>query len=303
MDTLINDGKPFVGDRCDDHGMTRSELYQGVGLHRLRRIFRNVYIDSRAPDDRPARAAAISLVAPSYAVLCDEWAAWLWGVDTFPPGRRHGLVPSVVVPHHYGRARFQGVTCREAHIPRRDRTMVNGIGATNALRTTADLLRRQRRPYALASADAMARANVVAIDELWDYLPLLKGYPGIRQARSLVTLIDPSAASPGESWTRLRVVDAGFAKPEAQFEVVDPDGIVRYLDLAYPQVKIAIEYDGRGFHTGAHDQFDDDYRRSLLRALGFKFMIATYENIFGDDTTFERNLGELLGQTPYPRRW
>lgn len=303
MAELLNDGAPFLSAFHANLGMTRTQLYYAVSHRRVRRMFRNVFVDARATDSRLLRAAAIALVAPPYAVVCGEWAAWLWGVDVFPPGRRHNLVPSVLVPHHYGRVRFPGVECREAHIRRSDRTMLGGITVTTPLRTTTDLMRHQRRPHAMASTDAMARCGLVTVDELWDVLPWLKGYPGVRQARSMAMLADPAAASAGESWTRLRVVDAGFAIPTSQLEVVDTDGVLRYLDLAYPELQIAVEYDGRGFHTGVSDQIHDDFRRDQLRALGFKFVIATYERIVGDDMTFENDLGALLGQSPRRRNW
>lgn len=303
MSDLINDGKPFRGADHTELNMTRRELYEQVSQNTLRRVFRNVFVDSRATDDRALRASAISLVAAPYAVVCDEWAAWLWGVDVFPPGRRHNIKPSVVVPHHKARTRLPGTECREAYIPDKDSVDIEDVKVTTAVRTTTDLLRQQRRPYALASADAMVRSGVVDVDNIFETLPCLKGYPGIRQARSLAMLIDPNAASPGESWTRLRMIDAGFAIPESQLEVIDPSGATRFLDLAYSSQKIAVEYDGREFHSGDTARGDDDHRRAMLRAAGFKFVIATYENVFGEDTTFEHELGSLLGQIPKPRRW
>ena len=303
MPDLINEGKPFLGVCHFESKITRSKLYELVRENHIRRVFRNVFVDTRAMDNRELRAAALSLVAPRYAVVCDEWAAWLWGVDVFPPGLRHNLAPSVVVPHHMGRARLSGAECREAHIPDSDYTVFEDVVVTTPARTTTDLLRHQRRPYALASADAMVRSGIVDVEEIFDALAPLKGYPGIRQARSLATLIDPGAASPGESWTRLRIVDAGFAIPRSQFEVIDPGGITRFLDLAYATQKVAVEYDGREFHSGHDDRRDDSDRRAMLRAAGFKFVIATYENIFGDEMTFEHELGSLLGQLPKPRWW
>lgn len=303
MSDLINEGKPFRGVDHSVLNMTRRELYEQVSLNKIRRVFRNVFVDTRATDDRTLRASAISLVVPPYAVVCDEWAAWLWGVDAFPPGRRHNLKPSVVVPHHKARTRLPGAECREAHIPDADRVDMEDIKVTTAVRTTTDLLRHQRRPYALASADAMVRSGIVGVDDIFETLPFLKGYPGIRQARSLAMLIDPDAASPGESWTRLRMVDAGFAIPQSQLEVIDPSGVTRFIDLAYSSQKIAVEYDGREFHSGDTARGSDDHRRAMLRATGFKFVIATYENIFGEDTAFEHELGTLLGQIPKPRSW
>ena len=135
------------------------------------------------------------------------------------------------------------------------------------------------------------------------YLAELKGYRGICQARVLARYIDPLAASQGESWMRLRLIDAGFPIPKAQVEVVDAAGSTRFLDLAYRERKIAIEYDGREFHTADHDQVHDAGRRRLLVAVGYRFVIVGYEQIFGTDNSFEQEIGVLLGMAPLARWW
>ena len=141
------------------------------------------------------------------------------------------------------------------------------------------------------------------MEELWEFVARLKGYRGIRQARNLALLIEPLAASPGESWTRLRIIDAGFAIPASQHEVVDRDGNTRFLDLAYPKLRIGIEFDGAEFHTAGFDQDHDRYRRDLITAIGFRILIARYADVFGSDMSFERQLGELVGMKPLDRRW
>jgi hypothetical protein len=133
----------------------------------------------------------------------------------------------------------------------------------------------------------------------------LKGYPGIVQARSLSHLVEPLAASAGESWQRLRILDAGLPRPTAQYEVVDHLGRTFFLDHAYPEVLVGVEYDGRQFHTGDADVTHDAERRSdLSDLLGWRWSIARREDIFGMSTHFEERLGELLGIRPIlPRRW
>jgi hypothetical protein len=150
--------------------------------------------------------------------------------------------------------------------------------ATTPLRTTADLLRKQWRPYALASTDAMANAGLVRPMDVRAYLADLKGYRGIRQARVLARYIEPKAASPGESWTRLRLIDAGFPVPRAQVEVIDAAGLLRYLDLAYVKRRVAVEFDGREFHTSDDDLGHDHDRHELVVAIGYRIVRARYED-------------------------
>ncbi len=176
---------------------------------------------------------------------------------------------------------------------------------TNAVRTTVDLLRTMWRPHALAAADAMAHARLVTLEEVQAHIKGMKRYPGIVQARSLVRMIEPLAESPGESWQRLRLIDAGLPVPQAQVQLYNRAGgaIVR-LDNAYKAAKVGLEYDGREFHDDPVDQEHDDSKRRYCReVLGWRLMAAKHADIFGDDPSYEQRVGDWLGIRPLPRRW
>ena len=132
-----------------------------------------------------------------------------------------------------------------------------------------------------------------------EYVARLKGYRGVVQARSLALLIEPRTQSPGESWQRLRMLDAGFPPPEPQFEIVDDFGRSFFIDLPYPDLLIGSEYDGREFHTAEAHRVHDQERRDYLSELyGWRWVIGTRARIFGPDTSFEDELGELFGMSP-----
>ncbi|AWB92034.1 hypothetical protein [Aeromicrobium chenweiae] len=301
--TLINAGEPFLYRDHTTVGLSATEFRAAFVHGDVVRLIDRVYVDARAEDSRELRVAAARLVVPAHAVVSDETAAWIWGVDAYKPSDRHRFVPQWVVPHGRGRTRIEGLACRQALIADEDVLEVGGLAVTHPVRTTSDLLRKQWRPYAMASADAMAHAGLVRPMDVRAYVARLKGYRGIRQARVLAQLIEPKSASPGESWTRLRLVDAGFPRPVAQVEVEDAAGLQRFLDLAYVRRRIAVEYDGREFHTADPDDVHDEERRRLLVAVGYRFVVTRYERVFGTDPAFENEVGELLGMTPIARWW
>ncbi|MEJ7635709.1 hypothetical protein [Aeromicrobium sp.] len=304
MPTLIHDGFPFTSQIARDLGLSpailRSHLEQGL----VRREFRNVFVDARVPDSRSGRLRAIKLVAPKNAVVCDETAAWVRGLDVFAPGGRHDFEPAMVARHGAGRVRHARSRGRQAIIHADDVEYVNGIHLTTSVRTVSDLLRKMYRPYALAAADAFAHAGLIGGEEVIDYVARLKGYRGIVQARSLATIIEPKTQSPGESWQRLRMLDAGFPPPDPQHEVIDDFGRSFFIDLPYPELLIATEFDGREFHTAQHHREHDVDRRDYLSDLyGWRWVIGDRQRIFGPDTSFEDELGDLLGIRPLPRWW
>lgn len=304
MPELINDGYPFTVTQGRDLGFAPVLLRRMREERLLRREFRSVYIDARVPDSRRTRLRALSLVTPDNAVVCDETAAWVRGLDVFSPGTRHDLEPAMVVRHGGARIVHPQSRGRQAIIHADDIEFVDGVHLTTCVRTVSDLLRKMYRPYALAAADAFAHAGLVEPDELTQYVARLKGYRGIVQARSLAAIIEPRTQSPGESWQRLRMLDAGFPTPEPQFEQVDDFGRSYFIDLPYPEMLIGSEYDGREFHTDVHHLDHDLERRAYLTELyGWRWVIGTRARIFGPDTSFEDELGELLGIKPLARWW
>jgi hypothetical protein len=198
------------------------------------------------------------------------------------------------------------VKCREGKLPTSDLEVIEGLVTTTALRTTVDLLRSLWRPYALGAADAMAHAGLVLPDEVREYVSAMRHFPGIVQARSLVSLIEPLVESPGESAQRLRLIDAGFPVPTAQFSVFDRAGVLlAVLDGAYKEARMGIDYDGREFHTDKTAVEHDTWKREYLTTiLSWRLAVATRSDIFGNDPSYEIKVGKWLGIEPrLPRRW
>lgn len=87
----------------------------------------------------------------------------------------------------------------------------------------------------------------------------------IGMVRKLVARADPRAESPPESWLRWVCHDAGFPPPEPQFWVECGHDKWFRLDLAWPAIKLGLEYDGVEFHSG-HALTNDRYRHNALAA-------------------------------------
>ncbi len=268
-------------------------------------MFHGVYVDARAPDTRELRAAALHLVRPQGAVFYGATVAYLLGVDTFAPRDRFNFKPQCVVPHHEGRSKRADVICHEGYLPEGEIMLIDGLLVTSPLRATVDMLRSMWRPHALAAADAMARAGHVNRLEVMSYVARMKRYPGIVQARALAALIEPLAESPGESHQRLRLVDAGFPVPTPQVRVYNRvEQLIARLDNGYPESKVGMEYDGREWHDDDEAIEHDGGKRAYLReSLGWRLAVTRRSDIFGDDMSFELQVGEWLGISPAQRRW
>ncbi|MFT7869547.1 MULTISPECIES: DUF559 domain-containing protein [Amycolatopsis] len=97
---------------------------------------------------------------------------------------------------------------------------------------------------------------------------------GIHRAQMLLALATGKAESPPESILRLIVVEAGFPVPEAQLEITTVDGRRLYvLDIAWPELRIALEYDGFAAHEERHEH--DAERDERMAGRGWVTIRAT----------------------------
>lgn len=302
---LINEGRPFHSRDSLDHFASRRAFREAHRTGQLRWVAYSLSVDAAVPDSMRVRAQAARLVVPDHAVASDDYAAFVLGADTRSPGSRWEQRPMYLVQHTRYRSTADYALVRQSnHIPADDVMEVDGLRLTTPLRTAADLLRLKRRPYALAAGDAMARARLLTAEDLSSYIAPLRHLPGLLQAQELAVRVSPLPESPGESWQRCRILDAGFPRPVLQHPVIDSYGVERRLDMAYDELRVASEYDGREFHTSDSDRASDDARRlDLERRLGWRFNIGTYERLFGTSPEFEIELGAFLGLTPKPRTW
>ncbi|MDQ4213476.1 hypothetical protein [Microbacterium capsulatum] len=128
-------------------------------------------------------------------------------------------------------------------------TLVDAVVLLDALLTAAD------NYPGLLRARPIARA-----DDVRDRLQQWARFPGRGTVREALALARAGVESPKETETRLLLVGAGLAEPVVQHEVREGGRLLARIDLAYPQWRIAIEYEGDGHRTDA-EQWRRDIRR------------------------------------------
>lgn len=96
--------------------------------------------------------------------------------------------------------------------------------------------------------------------ELREHLDRIRA-PGVRQARRALALAREQVESPMETRLRLLLERAGFSAPECGFELTRPRGrSVGWFDLAWPESRVLVEYDGDQ-HRASTRQYEKDIRR------------------------------------------
>lgn len=129
----------------------------------------------------------------------------------------------------------------------------------------------------VACADALAggrwtRGLLVPLEEIRARAAVMRGR-GAAAVRAAVADARARVWSPMETRARLLLVRAGWPEPVANHPVTDPDtGALFVLDLAYPDPRLAIEYDGDGHRSDRRRWQRDLAKDEVLHALGWRVL-------------------------------
>lgn len=102
------------------------------------------------------------------------------------------------------------------------------------------------------------------------------------------------AESPPESRTRLLLVLAGLPEPVVQHEAFVAGR--RRFDLAYPELKIAVEYDGSYHYASEAQKQADIVREDQLRCAGWIVIRVVSVGIFRDPASTLARVADALTQ-------
>lgn len=273
---------PFTAAQTRGLGLSRYDLKQLVRQREVRRVLRNVYVRADVPDTIEVRVLAASLAHP-LGIISDRFAGWLHGVDVFEY-RELEVLPAVetVVLRGGSRTRRSGCRGGRRDLAPDDVMELNGMQVLTPLRTAMDLGCSLGRRNALAALDGFMRLHGITREQLHAELPRYFRRRGVVQLRELIPLADARAESPGESWTRLEIIDAGLPAPEPQYWVKHHGRDLYRLDLAYPKSKVCVEYDGREFHDDDLACERDRKRRKWLRDHGWTVIVVDKGSFTGE---------------------
>jgi hypothetical protein len=183
------------------------------------------------------------------------------------PARR-GVAP---LERRIGRP--EGIDLRRTAVAPGEWASWHGGRSATPLRMALDLALDRPVPVAVADLDAVLRRRLVDLDALTD-LVYSRSDRGIVDARRAVGLVDPSAESRPESQARVHLVLAGL-RPVPQFWIEDGDGRVARTDLAFPERKVAVEYDGQWRDGQLWALNRDRERLNRVHAAGWDVVFVT----------------------------
>lgn len=120
------------------------------------------------------------------------------------------------------------------------------------------------------------RLKRAGIEDFRRYLEHAGNFTGVKKCRRALRLMKENVDSSQETRTRIMLIRYGLPEPEVNYALNIP-GTARtvFLDMAYPQLRIAVEYDGT-YHRFSNEQvLRDDKRREDIESAGWMYIKIT----------------------------
>ena len=265
----------FRLSQCDAIGLTSdhrdARTRAGRWVVRYDRVYR---IAGVAPSWRGELLAAC-WAAPGEAHASHRAAAGLRDL----PGGSHGLVE--ITCHRWRRARVAGIVVHESKkLDPGDIETVQGIPTASVEQTLLGLAAVVHETIVEMALDRALHREQTTVDRLAGFIRRKgkQGRDGVGVLRALVEDRDPGAGvpeSPMETMLKQLLRDRGFPTPEFQYEIWHDGRFIARVDAAYPEQRIAIEYDSYAHHTGKQAIDRDNERRARLSRIDWDMIAFT----------------------------
>lgn len=247
------------------------------------------------------RCRALQTRLPDAAFFCGPTAAALLGMP-LPPRlsgdpRLHVAVPAPARAPH-----ADGIAGHKLGIGQDDVTIRLGLRMTGAARTWCDLAPLLTVPNLVAAGDYLLyrRAPLCSRQQLVAAVrrhPGRRGRPALRLA---LDLVDDRSESPAESVLRVILIEAEFTRVVPNHVVRDRSGrFLGRVDLAFPEARVAVEYEG-DYHRTEPDRWRKDMARvRRLEAAGWLVLRVNADDLH-DPTQLLLQLGRALARRSSP---
>lgn len=262
--------RPFTRSQGLAAGLTPGRLRGPT----YRTVLRGVYVEADVPDTPLVRAGAALLVHPPSAAATHFTAARLVGAPVPPHANEH-----VTVRDPADRRPRPGLLCHVAALEVDEIRLLSGLRISAPHRLFVELASALTLVDLVVVGDWLVRRGHTTPGRLVDHCRRFRGRYAA-QAREAAAYVRERVDSPMETKLRLLLVLAGLPEPVVNYELRDDFGaVVMRLDLSYPQLQLAIEYDGRHHLESAQQWERDVERRELLGDDRWRLITVTSKGI------------------------
>lgn len=278
-------------------GTTDKEIHTLLTTGVLRRVSPGIYVVAGSPQTWHQELQLAVHRGGPLCLVSHRAASGMWGLDRFRTGHVEVLSP-------WSRGRTGGglLHHRSTDLPTRDRARLHGLPVTSPTRTLIDMGRFVGTDRLGRMIDDAVRRDLTSYEELSRRAAELSrpGRDGMAVVHETLRDRPGGAPVPGSSFESdvcSHLVRAGIPEPVRQHRVAC-DEITYVLDLAWPELLVALECDGFRFHR-TPDQLDwDDRRRTELGLRGWLILHVTWRQFRTSPRDVVLDVRRALSQRP-----
>lgn len=261
----------------------------------LRTPTRGARVARSAGDRRDDLIEALRALARGDQFFSHTTAARVHGIAL--PWRLHDDVVHLASPSFTSRTVRDGV---QGHRIKAEVVDVDGLRVETVSDTLIHLGAMLSVDELVVACESVVRtrADIEALATRAVHYKGSRGYGTVGRALGRVRL---GAESPAETRTRLLITDSGLPEPIAQHVVRDAGGVfVARLDLSWPELLLAVEYDGQQHRADSVQYAIDIERHRRLQELGWMVIRVTKEDLRDGGT---RIVGVIRAAYAARRNW
>jgi predicted transcriptional regulator of viral defense system len=276
-------------------GLDEYEREHRMATGQLIELYENVYRVAGVPLSWKGKLLAACWAGGFRAVASHRSAAALYGLAG---GRQN---PAEITCPRWLRARHSGLIVHETKaLDACDIRVVDGIPVTTPERTLLDLAAVCGLVTVRMAYDKARRVDLVtrrSVERMLDRLAR-RGRRGVRRLRDVLASRDPHLAAPESEMETLMlevIEQHGLPAPIPQYEIRANGRFIARVDAAYPEHRIAIEYQSTQEHAGYDPLVRDSARRNRLYTIGWRVVDVTHPELkSGGDTFCSALWGQLI---------
>lgn len=249
-----------------------------IGLREYTQPWPGVLVDPRRATEPLTVVTAAWLTSGPDTVVAGPTAAFLHGCTAADPVPVH-----LMAPYEHHKRRRSGIVLHNGTSLAADTVTRHGLPVLEPDRALSDVLCTVRPSTALAIVDQALSLVEAPLREAFrarigQRLERRADPRGTRIGARLLDLATGLAESPAESWLLWRLVDLGFPTPEVNHWVCTIDGVPIFrLDLSWPALRIAVEYNGFAAHDGCAEA--DGIRLRDLERRGWIVVVVEADDL------------------------
>ncbi len=265
----------FTSAHASAIGFTRDERAKRVAAGRWVALHPGVYRMAGAPVSWHGSVMAACWAVRGLTAASHRSGAEVWDL----PGRTRAFIE--VTTHRYRRAFVGDLVVHETELLRpEDVTTRDGIPVTTVEQTLLGLAAVVSPSIVEMAIDRALHRELTSFAQLEVFLDAkgARGRNGIGVLRNLLERYDPLAGVPEsvmETKMKQLLRRHGLPTPQFQYVIRHEGAFVARVDAAYPELRIAIEYDSYEHHTGKDAIVRDNARRNRFKNISWELVTFT----------------------------